>query len=89
MHVQATNLLKAGYKVNVWNRNIAKCEPLRELGAEVKPLIWHTPEIILTCLPVFQMLAATPVASYLILISIQHHITMAKKMKQSDRVHGT
>ncbi len=32
---QATNLVKAGYKVTVWNRNTAKCESLRELGAEV------------------------------------------------------
>lgn len=58
MHVQATNLLKAGYKVTVWNRNIAKCEPLRELGAEVKPPTWHTFVIILTRLP-FQVLATT------------------------------
>mmetsp|Transcript_6601 Transcript_6601/g.19038 ORF Transcript_6601/g.19038 Transcript_6601/m.19038 type:complete len:393 (+) Transcript_6601:177-1355(+) len=31
----ATNLVKAGYTVTVWNRNTAKCDPLRELGAEV------------------------------------------------------
>ncbi|GBF93518.1 glyoxylate succinic semialdehyde reductase chloroplastic [Raphidocelis subcapitata] len=31
----ANNLLKAGYKVVVWNRNPAKCEPLRAAGAQV------------------------------------------------------
>lgn len=31
----AKNLLKAGYSVIVWNRNTTKCEPLRELGAEI------------------------------------------------------
>lgn len=31
----ATNLLKAGFKVTVFNRTAAKCEPLRQLGASV------------------------------------------------------
>lgn len=33
---QANNLIKAGYKVVVWNRNPAKCEPLKAAGAEVR-----------------------------------------------------
>ncbi|KIY98768.1 hypothetical protein MNEG_9191 [Monoraphidium neglectum] len=31
----ANNLIKAGYKVVVWNRNPAKCAPLEAAGAEV------------------------------------------------------
>ncbi len=31
----ATNLLKAGFTVNVWNRSPARCEPLGRLGATV------------------------------------------------------
>jgi len=31
----ATNLLKAGFKVTVWNRSIDKCAPLVDLGATV------------------------------------------------------
>lgn len=33
--MQASNLLKAGYSVTVWNRSASKCKPLLELGAEV------------------------------------------------------
>src|SRR5205823_14195189 len=29
----ASNLLKAGYKLTVWNRNIEKCEPFARKGA--------------------------------------------------------
>jgi 3-hydroxyisobutyrate dehydrogenase-like beta-hydroxyacid dehydrogenase len=31
----AANLLKAGYKLTVWNRNAAKCEPFARKGARV------------------------------------------------------
>src|SRR5258705_3851248 len=31
----ASNLLKAGYEVTVWNRNAEKCEPLARKGARV------------------------------------------------------
>ena len=31
----ASNLLKAGYEVTVWNRNAEKCEPFRRNGAHV------------------------------------------------------
>ncbi|CAM8971203.1 unnamed protein product [Rhodiola kirilowii] len=31
----ATNLLKHGFKVTVWNRTLSKCDELRELGASV------------------------------------------------------
>jgi 3-hydroxyisobutyrate dehydrogenase-like beta-hydroxyacid dehydrogenase len=31
----ASNLLKAGYEVTVWNRNAEKCEPFRRKGAHV------------------------------------------------------
>eukprot|EP00879_Flechtneria_rotunda_P016102 GHRR01016843.1.p1 GENE.GHRR01016843.1~~GHRR01016843.1.p1 ORF type:complete len:184 (+),score=46.19 GHRR01016843.1:335-886(+) len=33
----AQNLIKAGYKVVVWNRNSSKCDPLKAAGAEVAP----------------------------------------------------
>lgn len=33
--LQAQNLIKAGYKVVVWNRSSDKCEPLKAAGAEV------------------------------------------------------
>jgi 3-hydroxyisobutyrate dehydrogenase-like beta-hydroxyacid dehydrogenase len=32
---QTRNLLKAGYRVVVWNRNAAKCDPLVAEGAQV------------------------------------------------------
>ena len=31
----AANLLKAGYKLTVWNRNAEKCEPFARKGAGV------------------------------------------------------
>lgn len=31
----ASNLLKAGFKVTVWNRSPDKCSPLVDLGATV------------------------------------------------------
>src|SRR5207244_114006 len=31
----AANLLEAGYKITVWNRNAEKCEPFRRKGARV------------------------------------------------------
>jgi 3-hydroxyisobutyrate dehydrogenase-like beta-hydroxyacid dehydrogenase len=31
----ASNLLKAGYKLTVWNRNVGKCEPFAKKGARV------------------------------------------------------
>src|ERR1700694_2934500 len=31
----ASNLLKAGYKLTVWNRNAEKCEPFAKKGARV------------------------------------------------------
>jgi len=31
----ASNLLKAGYKLTVWNRNAEKCEPFARKGAHV------------------------------------------------------
>jgi 3-hydroxyisobutyrate dehydrogenase-like beta-hydroxyacid dehydrogenase len=31
----ASNLLKAGYKLTVWNRNVEKCEPFARKGARV------------------------------------------------------
>ncbi len=31
----AANLLKAGFKLTVWNRSASKCEPLRQAGAKV------------------------------------------------------
>ena len=31
----ASNLLKAGYKLTVWNRNAEKCEPFARKGARV------------------------------------------------------
>ena len=31
----AANLLKAGYKLTVWNRNAEKCEPFGRKGAGV------------------------------------------------------
>ena len=31
----AANLLKAGYKLTVWNRNAEKCEPFARKGARV------------------------------------------------------
>src|SRR5437588_13116733 len=31
----ATNLLKAGYELTVWNRNAEKCEPFSRKGARV------------------------------------------------------
>src|SRR5436190_3991128 len=31
----AANLLKAGYKLTVWNRNAEKCEPFTRKGARV------------------------------------------------------
>jgi 3-hydroxyisobutyrate dehydrogenase len=33
--LQALNLIKAGYKVVVWNRSADKCEPLKAAGATV------------------------------------------------------
>src|SRR3954464_8956557 len=35
----ASNLLKAGYELTLWNRNVDKCEPLARRGARVA----HTP----------------------------------------------
>lgn len=32
---QAQNLIKAGYKVIIWNRSADKCDPLKAAGAEV------------------------------------------------------
>jgi hypothetical protein len=34
--LQALNLIKAGYKVVVWNRSADKCEPLKAAGATVR-----------------------------------------------------
>jgi 3-hydroxyisobutyrate dehydrogenase-like beta-hydroxyacid dehydrogenase len=34
-HGMASNLLKAGYKLTVWNRSIEKCEPFARKGARV------------------------------------------------------
>jgi hypothetical protein len=34
-YLQAQNLIKAGYKVVVWNRSEQKCDPLKAAGAEV------------------------------------------------------
>jgi 3-hydroxyisobutyrate dehydrogenase len=31
----ASNLLKAGYELTVWNRSVEKCEPLARKGALV------------------------------------------------------
>ncbi|MFL6545920.1 MAG: NAD(P)-binding domain-containing protein, partial [Candidatus Udaeobacter sp.] len=31
----ASNLLKAGYKLSVWNRSAEKCEPFARKGAQV------------------------------------------------------
>src|SRR3977135_3950372 len=31
----ASNLLKAGYKLTVWNRSVEKCEPFARKGARV------------------------------------------------------
>src|SRR5207302_5628276 len=31
----ASNLLKAGYELTVWNRNAEKCEPFRRKGSHV------------------------------------------------------
>ena len=31
----ATNLLKAGYELTVWNRNAEKCEPFSRKGARI------------------------------------------------------
>jgi 3-hydroxyisobutyrate dehydrogenase len=33
----ATNLLKAGYQVTVWNRTLSKCDPMVQLGAKTAP----------------------------------------------------
>ena len=33
--LQASNLIKAGYDVTVWNRSPDKCKPLEEKGAKV------------------------------------------------------
>jgi 3-hydroxyisobutyrate dehydrogenase len=33
----ASNLLKAGYTVTVWNRTLSKCDPIAKLGAKVAP----------------------------------------------------
>lgn len=50
----AKNLIKAGFKVKVWNRSAAKCEELAALGAEVA----STPaEIAATCAITIAMLA--------------------------------
>lgn len=37
--LQAQNLIKAGYKVVVWNRSSDKCEPLKAAGAEVSSTV--------------------------------------------------
>src|ERR1700757_4846870 len=34
----ASNLLKAGYELTVWNRSAEKCEPFRRNGADVAPI---------------------------------------------------
>ncbi|HET9418504.1 MAG TPA: NAD(P)-binding domain-containing protein [Chthoniobacterales bacterium] len=33
----ASNLLKAGYELTVWNRNAEKCKPFARKGARVAP----------------------------------------------------
>lgn len=55
----ATNLIKAGHELVVWNRGREKCSPLSELGAEVM----GTPrEVVTACDITFAMLA-DPAAS--------------------------
>lgn len=49
----AKNLLKANYKVTVWNRNPKRCEPLVELGASqagTPAQASHAADVIIYCL---------------------------------------
>jgi len=50
----ATNLLKAGHQLVVWNRSSDKCGPLVELGAEAKQC---PAEVVADCDVTFAMLA--------------------------------
>ena len=50
----AKNLLKAGFKVTVWNRSAAKCAELAELGAGIAP---SPREVTASCRLTFAMLA--------------------------------
>ena len=47
----AANLLKAGYKLTVWNRNVEKCEPFAR-KAYALPILRLTPRAmsILSCI---------------------------------------
>jgi 3-hydroxyisobutyrate dehydrogenase-like beta-hydroxyacid dehydrogenase len=42
-----SNLLKAGYKLTVWNRTGEKCEPFARKGP-AWPILWLTPSGALT-----------------------------------------
>jgi len=55
----ATNLLKAGYDVTVWNRSMDKCKPLLELGAHQGS---DPATVVAACDVTFAMLA-DPVAA--------------------------
>lgn len=55
----ATNLIKAGYDVSVWNRNVSKCEPLINQGASCGA---SPAEVASQCNITFAMLA-DPVAA--------------------------
>ena len=56
--LQATNLIKAGYKVVVWNWTKSACEPLQNLGATVA----ETPaQLAMMADYTFAMLAGVPI----------------------------
>jgi len=54
----ATNLLKAGFKVSVWNRSVDKCAPLVDLGATVAA----SPRAVAESSDVVVAMMATPAA---------------------------
>lgn len=49
----AANLARAGFPLTVWNRTVAKAEPLRELGARVagsRRDVGQASDVVITCL---------------------------------------
>lgn len=54
----ATNLLKAGFKVTIWNRSVGKCAPLVNLGA----IVAASPRVVAESSDVIIAMMATPAA---------------------------
>lgn len=58
----ATNLLKAGFKLSIWNRSVDKCAPLVDLGATVAA----SPRVVAESSDVVVAMMATPAAVQLV-----------------------